>query len=124
MPRKKESFAVKFTACILTFFAVTVGVLAYLGEKWSTKKVCTVKSSQVISDFSGGTPASFLTVQTEECGTLHITNPDFSGGMNQQALNEFFKEHYGEKFEFVIDGISLGNNSYGSAGITSTTPVK
>lgn len=124
MSRKKDSFAAKLTACVLTAFVVTMGVLNYLNDRWSTRKVCTVKSSQVTSDSSGGAPLSLLKVYTEECGVLGITKPEFPGNMNQQALQELFQEHYGEKFEFVIDGISLGNNAYGSAGITSATPVE
>lgn len=124
MSRKKDSFAAKLTACVLTAFVVTMGALTFLGKMWSTQKVCTVKSSQVISDSSGGAPTSFLRVDTEECGVLGITKPEFPGNMNQQALHEIFQEHYGEKFEFVISGISLGNNSYDSFGITSTNPVE
>lgn len=124
MSRKKDSFAAKLTACVFTAFVLTMGVLSFLGDRWSTQKVCTVKSSQVISDSSGGAPTSFLRVDTEECGKLSIINPDFPGNMNQQALHELFQEHYGEKFEFVVKGISLGNGVYGSAGITSATPVE
>lgn len=124
MSKKKESFAAKITAFILITFVVTMGVLSILGNRWSTQKVCTVKSSQIISDSSGGAPTSFLRIDTEECGKLSIITPDYPGNMNQQALHELFQEHYGEKFEFVVKGISLGNGVYGSAGITSTTPVE
>ena len=124
MGRKKSSVAGNITAVIALIIVITVAVLLYINDRDATYKVCTVSSVKMVSASPGGTPTAFLRVQTEECGSLGITNMTMPEGMNKAGLAEFLEANIGKKFEFEVKGLSLGNDAHDSGGITSTTPVE
>lgn len=99
-------------------------VALYINDRDATYKVCTVSSVELVSASPGGTPTAFLRVETEECGSLGITNMTMPEGMNKAGLKNFLEANIGKKFEFEVKGLSLGNDARDSGGITSTTPVE
>lgn len=109
---------------ILIIIIGVIQVALYINDRDATYKVCTVSSVKMVSDSSGGAPSTFLRVETEECGSLGITNMTMPEGMNKAGLAEFLEANIGKKFEFEVKGLSLGNDARDSGGITSTTPVE
>lgn len=128
MSQKKNSLGANTMLCLFVLILVGAGGLTFLNNIWATNKVCTVESAYLESDSSGGSsgplPSASVEVQTKECGLLGITNLESPKDMNKAALAEFLAQHQGEKFEFNVKGITLGNDAHDSSGITSTTPVK
>lgn len=124
MGRRKSSVAGNITAVIALIIVITVAVLLYINDRDASYKVCTVSSVEMVSEPSGGVTSMFLRVETEECGSLGITNMTMPEGMNKAGLAEFLEANIGKKFEFEVKGLSLGNDARDSGGITSTTPVE
>ena len=124
MGRKKSSVAGYIIFGILIIIIGAIQVALYINDRDATYKVCTVSSVKLVSASPGGTPTAFVRIQTEECGSLGITNMTMPEGMNKAGLAEFLEANIGKKFEFQVGGVSLGNDAYSSEGITSTTPVE
>lgn len=124
MGRKKSSVAGYIIFGILIIIIGVIQVALYINDRDATYKVCTVSSVEMVSEPSGGVTSMFLRVETEECGSLGITNMTMPEGMNKAGLAEFLEANIGKKFEFEVKGLSLGNDARDSGGITSTTPVE
>lgn len=124
MGRKKSSVAGNITAVIALMIVITVAVALYINDRDATYKVCTVSSVKLVSISPGGAPTSYVDVRTEECGLLSVSDMSMPEGMNKAGLAEFLEANIGKKFEFQVGGTSLGNDTYSSEGITSTTPVE
>lgn len=124
MGRKKSSVAGYIIFGILIIIIGVIQVALYINDRDAAYKVCTVSSVEMVSEPSGGVTSMFLRVETEECGSLGITNMTMPEGMNKAGLAEFLEANIGKKFEFEVKGLSLGNDARDSGGITSTTPVE
>ena len=124
MGRKKSSVAGYIIFGILIIIIGVIQVILYINNRDAAYKVCTVSSVEMVSEPSGGVTSMFLRVETEECGSLGITNMTMPEGMNKAGLAEFLEANIGKKFEFEVKGLSLGNDARDSGGITSTTPVE
>lgn len=124
MGRKKSSVAGYIIFGILIIIIGVIQVILYINNRDAAYKVCTVSSVKMVSASPGGTPTAFVRIQTEECGLLSVSDMSMPEGMNKAGLTEFLEANIGKKFEFQVGGTSLGNDTYSSEGITSTTPVE
>ncbi|ORC16501.1 hypothetical protein A7979_04065 [Rothia nasimurium] len=124
MGRKKSSVAGYIIFGILIIIIGAMQVALYINDRDATYKVCTVSSVKLVSASPGGTPTAFVRIQTEECGLLSVSDMSMPEGMNKAGLKNFLEANIGKKFEFQVGGTSLGNDTYSSEGITSTTPVE
>ena len=130
---RKISKLSKFLVVCISIAPVVLLVLVpttiwVMNNFYSTTKICTVQSVELVSDSSGTggpTPTRSLYIQTSDCGKITITKMKSPQGVNDAELAEVLEESKGKKFEFVIKKFQLNfGTTTGSTGVTSLETVK